>query len=49
MGPIMTNGPIVEWLFVSNNNAKRYKETKDKDLLETIKHIEIQHIEKQDQ
>ncbi len=49
LGPIMANGQIVEWLFVSNNNAKRYKKTEDKDLLETIKHIEIQHIKKQDQ
>lgn len=49
LGPIMTDGQIMDWLFISNKNAKRYKETKDKDLLETIKHIEIQHIEKQDQ
>lgn len=49
LAPIMTDGQIMDWLFISNKNAKRYKETKDKDLLETIKHIEIQHIEKQDQ
>ncbi len=45
LGPIMSNGQIMDWFFVSSNNAKQYKQTKDNGLIQTIKHIEIERIE----
>ena len=49
LGPILQNGQIVEWWFIPNNLAKKYKETKDKDLLQTIEHNSIDYIKEQDQ
>lgn len=49
LGPILQNGQIVEWWFLPNNLAKKYRATKDKDLLQTIEHNSIDNIKEQDQ
>ncbi len=48
LGPILQNGEIISWWFLPNNHAKKYKETKDKDLLDLIDHNEIDHITTQE-
>ncbi len=49
LGPILQNGQIVEWWFLPNHLAKKYRDTKDKDLLRTIEHNSIDYIKEQDQ
>ncbi|MHB1922058.1 MAG: helix-turn-helix transcriptional regulator [Chitinophagaceae bacterium] len=39
------NNEIKEWQFVSNNNAKKYDETKDQKLIQLINHADIENIE----
>jgi y4mF family transcriptional regulator len=43
--PIHSGMGIVGWKFVSNLQAKEYQQTQSPDLLEEIRHSEIQNIE----
>ena len=47
IGPAIDDRDIKAWRFVSNNNAKRYKETEDPALIQMINHSDIAKIEKQ--
>lgn len=47
LGPASEDRDITAWRFVSNNNAKRYKETVDPALVQIVNHGDIDKIENQ--
>ncbi|PWT71147.1 MAG: hypothetical protein C5B59_18795 [Bacteroidetes bacterium] len=47
LGPANEDREIKAWRFVSNNNAKQYKESEDPALVQIINHADIDKIENQ--
>ncbi|MFL5741130.1 MAG: helix-turn-helix transcriptional regulator [Flavisolibacter sp.] len=47
LGPDYEDSQIKAWRFISNNNAKQYKETEDPALVQIVNHTDIEKIETQ--
>lgn len=43
--PIYTQNEITAWKFISNNNAREHRETKNTDLIQVINHADIDTVE----